>query len=123
MNALNKSNREILRGYEVFLQTGEELPKVIRNVLGQEKSLRNSVMMTTVSLVSQTANIRSFKEFARHGLENGYLFTSRAEALAAGGTDTKQSRELQGLGPMQELVTADRDGPVGLFASKELKQT
>jgi len=123
MNALNKINREILRGDEVFLQTGEELPKVIRSLLGQEKSLRNSVMMTTGSLVSQTANIRSFKEFARHGLENGYLFTSRAEALAAGVTDPKQIRELPGLGPMQDLVTADRDGPVGLFASNELKQT
>ena len=123
INALNKINREILRGDEVFLQTGEELPQVIRSLLGQEKSLRNSVMMTTGALVSQTANIRSFKEFARHGLENGYLFTSRAEALAAGVSDPKQILELPGLGPMQDLVTADKDGPIGLFASNELKQT
>lgn len=123
INALNKINREILRGDDVFLQTGEELPQVIRNLLGQEKSLRNSVMMTTGALVSQTANIRAFKEFARHGLENGYLFTSRAEALAAGVTDPRQILELPGLGPMQDLVLADKGGPIGLFASNELKQT
>jgi hypothetical protein len=123
INALNKINREILRGDDVFLQTGEELPQVIRNLLGQEKSLRNSVMMTTGALVSQTANIRAFKEFARHGLENGYLFTSRAEALAAGVADPRQILELPGLGPMQDLVLADRGGPIGLFASNELKQT
>jgi len=123
INALNKINREILRGDEVFLKTGEELPQVIRNLLGEEKSLRNSVMMTTGALVSQTANIRSFKEFARHGLENGYLFRSRAEALAAGVSDPRPIRELPGLGPMQDLVTVDKDGPIGLFASNELKQT
>jgi hypothetical protein len=123
INALNKINREILRGDDVFLQTGEELPQVIRNLLGQEKSLRNSVMMTTGALVSQTANIRSFKEFARHGLENGYLFRSRAEALAAGVSDPRPIGKLPGLGPMQDLVTVDKDGPIGLFASNELKQT
>jgi hypothetical protein len=123
INALNKINREILRGDDVFLQTGEELPQVIRNLLGQEKSLRNSVMMTTGALVSQTANIRSFKEFARHELENGYLFRSRAEALAAGVSDPRPIGKLPGLGPMQDLVTVDKDGPIGLFASNELKQT
>ena len=123
LNALNQINKEILRGDEVFLQTGEELPKVIRNLLGQEKNLRASVMSTTGSLVSQTANIRAFKEFARHGLENGYLFTSRAEALAAGVTDPGQIRNLPGLGQMQDLATVDKGGPVGLFASNELKRT
>ena len=123
LNALNKINREILRGDDVLLQTGEELPQVIRNLLGQEKNLRASVMSTTGSLVSQTANIKAFKEFARHGLENGYLFTSRAEALAAGITDPKQISNLPGLGQMQDLATADKDGPIGLFASNELKQT
>jgi len=123
LNALNKINREILRGDDVLLQTGEELPQVIRNLLGQERNLRASVMSTTGSLVSQTANIKAFKEFARHGLENGYLFTSRAEALAAGITDPKQISNLPGLGQMQDLATADKDGPIGLFASNELKQT
>ena len=123
LNALNQINREILRGDNVLLQTGEELPQVIRNLLGQEKNLRASVMSTTGSLVSQTANIRAFKEFARHGLENGYLFTSRAEALAAGVTDPGQIRNLPGLGQMQDLATVDKDGPIGLFASNELKRT
>ncbi len=123
LNALNQINREILRGDDVLLQTGEELPKVIRNLLGQEKNLRASVMSTTGSLVSQTANIKAFKEFARHGLENGYLFTSRAEALAAGVTDPGQIRNLPGLGQMQDLATVDKDGPIGLFASNEIKRT
>ena len=123
LNALNQINREILRGDDVLLQTGEELPAVIRKLLGQEKNLRASVMSTTGSLVSQTANIKAFKEFARHGLENGYLFTSRAQALAAGVTDPGQIRNLPGLGQMQDLATVDKDGPIGLFASNELKRT
>ena len=123
INALNKINREIIRGDEVFLKTGEELPQVIRNLLGQEKNLRAAVSMTAGSLVSQTANMRAFKEFARHGLENGYLFTSRAEALAAGITDPSAIRSLPGLGPAQELMSAGNGGPIGLFASREMRQT
>ena len=123
INALNKINREIIRGDEVFLKTGEELPRVIRNLLGQEKNLRAAVSMTAGSLVSQTANMRAFKEFARHGLENGYLFTSRAEALAAGITDPSAIRSLPGLGPAQELMSAGNGGPIGLFASREMRQT
>jgi len=120
LNALNKIQKEILRGDD-FIQTGEELPNVIKKLLGQEKNLKHSVMMTAGSLVTQTANIKTFKEFARHGLENGYLFTSRAEALAAGIADPKQIGSLPGLGQMQDLAFADKGGPIGLFASGEMK--
>ena len=123
INALNKINREILRDDELFLKTGEELPVVIRKLLGQETNLRASVMTTTGSLVSQAANLKSFKEFARHGLENGYLFTSRAEALAAGVTNPSRIDDLPGLGQMKELMFADKGGPIGLFASNELRRT
>ena len=123
IEVLKQINRQILRDDDTMVQTGEELPKVIRELLGQEKSLRASVMTTASSLVTQTSNLRAFKEVAKHGLENGYLFTSRAEALAAGVTDPRQIGNLPGLGGLQDLATVDKDGPIGLFASNELKQT
>jgi gas vesicle protein len=123
IEVLKQINRQILRDDDTIVQTGEELPKVIRELLGQEKSLRASVMTTASSLVTQTSNLRAFKEVAKHGLENGYLFTSRAEALAAGVTDPRQIGNLPGLGGLQDLATVDKDGPIGLFASNELKQT
>jgi len=123
IEVLKQINRQILRDDDTIVQTGEELPKVIRQLLGEEKSLRASVMTTASSLVTQTSNLRAFKEVAKHGLENGYLFTSRAEALAAGVTDPRQIGNLPGLGGLQDLATVDKDGPIGLFASNELKQT
>ena len=123
IETLKQVNREILRGDDTVIQTGEELPAVIRELLGETKDLRASVMTTAGSLVTQTSNLRSFREIAKHGLENGYLFTSRAEALAAGVTDPRQIGNLPGLGGLQDLATVDKGGPVGLFASRELKQT
>jgi hypothetical protein len=123
IEVLKQINRQILRDDDTIVQTGEELPKVIRQLLGEEKSLRASVMTTASSLVTQTSNLRAFKEMTKHGLENGYLFTSRAEALAAGVTDPRQIGNLPGLGGLQDLATVDKDGPIGLFASNELKQT
>lgn len=123
IEVLKQINRQILRDDDTVIQTGEELPKVIRKLLGEEKSLRASVMTTASSLVTQTSNLRAFKEMTKHGLENGYLFTSRAEALAAGVTDPRQIGNLPGLGGLQDLATVDKDGPIGLFASNELKQT
>jgi hypothetical protein len=120
---LKQINRQILRDDDAVIQTGEELPKVIRELLGEEKSLRASVMTTAGSLVTQTTNLRSFKEIAKHGLDNGYLFTSRAEALAAGVTDPLPIGGVPGLGGLQELATADKGGPIGLFASREMKNT
>jgi hypothetical protein len=98
---LKQINRQILRDDDAVIQTGEELPKVIRELLGEEKSLRASVMTTAGSLVTQTTNLRSFKEIAKHGLDNGYLFTSRAEALAAGVTDPLPIGGVPGLGGLQ----------------------
>ena len=120
---LKQINRQILRDDDAVIQTGEELPKVIRELLGEEKSLRASVMTTAGSLVTQTTNLRAFKEIAKHGLDNGYLFTSRAEALAAGVTDPLPVGGVPGLGGLQELATADKGGPIGLFASREMKNT
>ncbi len=120
---LKQINRQILRDDDAVIQTGEELPKVIRELLGEEKSLRASVMTTAGSLVTQTTNLRAFKEIAKHGLDNGYLFTSRAEALAAGVTDPLPIGGVPGLGGLQDLATADKGGPIGLFASREMKNT
>jgi len=124
IETLKKVNREILRGDDTtVIQTGEELPKVIRELLGETTDLRASVMTTAGSLVTQSTNLKSFKEFARHGLENGYLFTSRAEALAAGITDPLPIGSVPGLGGLQDLAFADKGGPIGLFASREMKNT
>ena len=39
-----------------FIATGEELPDVIRKLLGEEKNLRNTVLQTVSTLSTQSTN-------------------------------------------------------------------
>ena len=64
------------------IKTGEELPDVIKKLLGEENNLRSSVMQTTSSLVTQTANVKAFNRIADILLEEGRLFKSQPEADA-----------------------------------------
>jgi len=64
------------------IKTGEELPAVIKQLLGEENNLRSSVMQTTASLVTQTANVKSFNRIADILLKEGRLFKSQPEADA-----------------------------------------
>ena len=47
--------RQNLKMDDLVVQTGEELPQVIRDLLGQETGLRQAVMTTAADLASQNS--------------------------------------------------------------------
>jgi hypothetical protein len=53
--------------------TGEELPVFFRKLLGEEKSLRSSVLQTVTDLVTQTSNKKLYDDIANIGLKSGWL--------------------------------------------------
>ena len=57
LDVLNFIARQNLKMDDLVVQTGEELPAVIRKLMGEENTLRGSVMMTATDLASQTANV------------------------------------------------------------------
>jgi hypothetical protein len=123
LDLLNRINKEFVRNDDIIINTGEELPKVIRELLGQEVNLRNSVMTTAGSLVTQTSNLRSWRETAKQGLRDGYLFETRAEATAAGIIDSSQIKSVPGLGLLESEALASKGGPIGLYGSREMVNT
>ena len=59
-----------------FLKTGEELPDVIKKLLGEEKDLRAQVMFTVADAYASTATKQGFDAIAKIGKNNGWLFNS-----------------------------------------------
>jgi len=59
-----------------FLKTGEELPEVIKKLLGEEKDLRAQVMFTVADAYASTATKQGFDAIAKIGKNNGWLFDS-----------------------------------------------
>ena len=57
-----------------FLKTGEELPDVIKKLLGQEKDLRSQVLFTVSDVIASNASKNGFDMIAKIGLKNGWLF-------------------------------------------------
>ena len=60
-----------------FLATGEELPDVIRKLLGQEKNLRNEILQTVSTMSTQSTNKAMYDRLADVLTKQGQLFTSR----------------------------------------------
>ena len=82
--ALTKMARRDLDMEDIVIKTGEELPSVIRKLLGEENNLRASVMQTASSVVEQSATKRSLDTISKLGTEGGWLFNTAEEALARG---------------------------------------
>ena len=107
--------KDILRSDEL-LRTGDELPDVIKKLLGEEKNLKSSVLQTVTSMITTTTNKRLFDSLAQLGLRQGWLFETRATARAAGILDAKEIVRLPGLGILQS------DDLGKLYASNELAE-
>ena len=107
--------KDILRSDE-FLKTGDELPAVIKQLLGEEKNLKSSVLQTVTGMITSTTNKRLFDQLAELGLKQGWLFETRAAARAAGVLDAKQIVRLPGLGLLQSNDLGK------LYASSELAE-
>jgi len=69
---------------DIVIKTGEELPSVIRKLLGEENNLRASVMQTASSVVEQSATKRALDTISKLGTEGGWLFNTAEEALSRG---------------------------------------
>ena len=103
--------RNNLKLDDLTIQTGEELPKVIRELLGQENSLRTSIMTTATDLASQTSNFQMYEKLADLGIKEGWLFRSAEEAIAAGVVDPKViGPRLPGLGKLNSKISETYGG-------------
>jgi len=85
------------KNYE-FIKTGEELPDVVKNLLGPEKNLKAVVGATTAEMISAMANKRAADFIARSGLKNNWLFRSREDAINAGVLNAERVEKLPRLG-------------------------
>ena len=57
-----------------FIATGEEIPDVIRRLLGEEKNLRNTVLQTISTLSTSSTNKLMFDRLAEVLIrQNNYL--------------------------------------------------
>ncbi|ASF00430.1 hypothetical protein [uncultured virus] len=110
---LQKIAKENLKLDDVYVQTGEELPDVIRKLLGEEQGLRSSVMQTTASLVTQAANLKNYNRIGELLLRQGRLFASRDEAVRAGVVNPVSVGRVPGLGLLDSGITQ-------LYGSKEV---
>ena len=81
-----------------MLKTGEELPTVVKNLLGPEKNLKAVVGTTTAEMISAMANKRAADYIAQSGLKNKWLFNSREEAINAGVLNAQKIEKLPRLG-------------------------
>tara|TARA_B100000513_G_scaffold170306_1_gene86173 strand:- start:201 stop:6533 length:6333 start_codon:yes stop_codon:yes gene_type:complete len=106
LDVLNYIARENLKMDDLVVQTGEELPDVIRKLMGEENNLRASVMTTATDLASQTANLQMYDKLTDLGLREGWLFRSADEAIAAGVVTPKLiGPRLPGLGKLNSKIS------------------
>tara|TARA_R100000008_G_scaffold68991_1_gene46297 strand:+ start:1053 stop:5507 length:4455 start_codon:yes stop_codon:yes gene_type:complete len=97
-----------------FLRTGEELPNVIRKLLGEQKDLRSQVLMTVADAVSASYTKLGFDRMAEIGLKNGWLFRSR-ELARSTYTGAEQITKINNVGMLKTNLQ-------GLYTSPEMVQ-
>ena len=64
-----------------FLKTGEELPDVIKRLLGKEEDLKSQVLFTVSDIIASNASKKGFDMIAQIGLKNGWLFRTPEQAI------------------------------------------
>ena len=101
---LNAIAKEI--NFSKFIATGEELPTVIRRLLGEEKSLKNQVMTTTSAMVSQSTTKLMYDKLGMALQKANILFKSENAAKAAGILDPVKASSVSGLGAMKSSFTS-----------------
>jgi hypothetical protein len=99
-----------------ILKTGEELPTVIKNLLGTEKNLKSSVSLTITEMISAAANKRALDVIADIGLKNRWLFDSLSSARNAGILDAMPIEKIPRLGNLLKSKITN------LYASPEFVQ-
>ena len=96
-----------------FIKTGEELPNVIKNLLGPEKNLKASVGATVAEMISSMANKKAADYISRSGLKNKWLFKSAEEARNNRILNSQRIDKMPRLGPYMKSDLTE------LFASPD----
>ena len=89
-----------------FIATGDELPTVIKNLLGQQNNLRSQVMTTVSSMATQSNNKMLFDKLATALQKSGILFKTEEAAKRAGIINPTVVSGAKGLGAMKSLLTS-----------------
>ena len=92
-----------------FIATGEELPTVIKNLLGQQNNLKAQVMTTVSSMVTQSTNKMLFDRLAKELQRAGILFRSEEAAKRAGIVNPTIVSGAKGIGTMKTLLQSQRN--------------
>jgi hypothetical protein len=109
-------SQKIMQGKQYkFLKTGEELPKAIRALLGQERNVKFSVLDTGMSVVNQNMAKVAADHMAKQGLKDGWLFTSEAAARSK----YIMPAQIQRVPRMGDYLKTDLEG---LWTSPEFQQ-
>ena len=92
-----------------FIATGEELPTVIKNLLGQQNNLKASVMTTVSSMVTQSTNKMLFDRLAKELQRAGILFKTEEAAKRAGIAAPAIVSGARGIGIMKTLLQSQKN--------------
>jgi len=96
-----------------LIKTGEELPDVIKKLLGEENNLKSAVLQTTSHAITQATNKLTLDKLAKTGLDEGWLFKSEADAIAKNSMDAVKIGEITNLGILKSNISK-------LYASKDM---
>ena len=92
-----------------FIATGEELPTVIKNLLGQENNLKSQVLTTVSSMVTQSTNKMLFDRLASVLQKSGILFKTEEAAKRAGIPNPVVVQGARGIGEMKTLLQSQKN--------------
>ena len=114
LRILQNISKDTLRS-DKLIRTGEELPDVIKKLLGEENNLKSSVLQTTSHAITQAVNKQTLDKLAKIGIDEGWLFKDKTIADARRMFDVEKVGDLKGLGLL-------KTGMSKLFASKDMAQ-
>ena len=114
IDALRKIGTRFLRNDDYkFLKKGEDLPDAIRKLLGEQTSLRSSVLTTSAEMMGQVYTKRSFDELYNVLKKSGQVVDNEALAISKIGPGAQRINKIPGLGVMSSTLQ-------GKYGSKEL---
>ena len=112
LKILQNISKDTLRS-DKLIRTGEELPDVIKKLLGEENNLKSSVLQTTSHAITQAVNKQTLDKLAKIGIDEGWLFKDKTIADARRMFDVEKVGDLKGLGLL-------KTGMSKLYASKDM---
>jgi hypothetical protein len=112
LKLIQNVSKNILRS-DKLIKTGEELPDAIKKLLGEENNLKSAVLQTTSHAITQATNKLTLDKLAKTGLDEGWLFKSEADAIAANSMDAVKIGEIKNLGILKSGISK-------LYATKDM---